>query len=85
MKLLMVNIVLDNEFETILVSAKIEIISNGFLNWVETNPNIVKNDQEDKFYPNMVVVISKEHVEELIKCNVHFGRTITKIQNILLD
>jgi hypothetical protein len=81
----MANTILDNEFETIFVSAKIEIISNELLNWVETKPKIVKNDQEDKFYLNMVVVISKEHVEELIKCNVHFGRTTAKIQNILLD
>jgi hypothetical protein len=59
----MANTILDNEFETILVSAKIEIISNELLNWVEIKPKILKNDQEDKFYPNMLVVVSKEHVE----------------------
>jgi hypothetical protein len=33
-----------------LIPIKIEIISNEILNWVETKPKIVKNDQEDKFY-----------------------------------
>jgi hypothetical protein len=58
--LLMANNALRNELEPIIVSVEIEIVSNELLGSIKTKVAIIKDDQEDQFYPNLVEMISVE-------------------------
>ncbi len=54
----MANNALRNELEPIIISVEIEIVSNELLGLIKIKVAIIKDDQEDQFYPNLVEMIS---------------------------
>ncbi len=46
--------------EPVITSVEIEIVSNELLGSIKTKVAIIKDDQEDQFYPTLVEVIPVE-------------------------
>jgi hypothetical protein len=69
----MANNALRNELEPVITSVEIEIVSNELLGSIKTKVAIIKDDEEDQFYPNLVEAISAELAEALIRHSFWLG------------